>query len=74
MQRHVSLFTASWCSSQAASCGERLFKELGRGCTEKKRLHTMKVFDYADKKKLLFGPLSWPTELPALGYVPKTSP
>ena len=32
----------------------------------------MKVFDCADKKKkLLFGPLSWPTVLPALGYVPK---
>ena len=35
----------------------------------------MKVFDCADKKKkkLLFGPLSWPTGLPALGYVPKTN-
>ena len=40
----------------------------------KKRLHTMIVFDYADKKKLLSGPLSWPTELPAIGYVPKTNP
>ena len=35
----------------------------------------MKVSDYADKKKkLLFGPLSWPTELPTLGYVPKNKP
>ena len=53
-----------------------MLKELGRGCTEKKQLHTMKVFDYADKKKkkLLFGPLSWPTELPAIGCVPKTKP
>ena len=50
------------------------FKELGGGCTEKKQLHTMKVFDHADKKKLLFGPLSWPTELPAIGYVSKTNP
>ena len=60
----------------AASCGERLLKELGRGCTEKKQ-HSMKVFDCADKKKkkkLLFGPLSWPTELPALGYVSETNP
>ena len=35
----------------------------------------MKGFDYADKKKkLLFGPLPWPTGLPAPGYVPKTNP
>ena len=50
---------------------ERLLTELGRGCTEKKRLHTMKVFDYADKKKLLFGPLSWLTELLRLVMYPK---
>ena len=50
---------------------ERLLKELGRGCTEKKRLHTMKVFDYADKKKLLFCPLSWLTELLRLVVYPK---
>ena len=50
---------------------ERLLKELGRGCTEKKRLHTMKVFHYADKKKLLFGPLSWLTELLRLVMCPK---
>ena len=59
----------------AARCEERLFKELGRSCTEKKRLHTMKGIDFADKKKKLpFGPLSWPTGLPAPGYVPKTNP
>ena len=55
----------------AASCGERLFKEAAQ---ERKELHKTKVFDYADKKKLLFGPLSWPTELPAIGYVSKTNP
>jgi hypothetical protein len=41
----------------------------------KKQLQTMKGFDYADKKKKLpFGPLPWPTGLPAPGYVPKTNP
>ena len=34
----------------------------------------MMVFDYADKKKLPFGPLPWPTGLPAPGYVPETNP
>ena len=35
----------------------------------------MQGFDYADKKKKLpFGPLPWPTGLPAPGYVPKTNP
>ena len=58
----------------AASCGERLLKELGRSCIEKKQQHTIKVFDYADKKKLLFGSLSWPTELLAVGYGPKNKP
>ena len=40
----------------------------------KKQLQTMMGFDYADKKKLPFGPLPWPTGLPAPGYVPETNP
>ena len=34
----------------------------------------MKGFDHADKKKLPFGPLPWPTGLPASCYVTKTNP
>ena len=34
----------------------------------------MKVFDSSDKKKLLFGPLSWPTELPAIWFCVQNKP